>query len=756
MRFPNDSVPCRTRVSPLWVGLLFVAISCASGGVAGNGEPCEGADCVDAGSSSFPDAGPVADADTTDAGPMLGFGETCSDRSECASNICLLAGVSGMCTDFCVGDCPEGFGCFGVLDVIEQGEVAEVCVPLSSQLCSPCQLDSECAIVGSDLCLTNADERSFCARDCSNVACPDGYTCSDVEVEGSMFQQCLPESTACDCTASDDGAMETCNIATDFSDCEGARTCGGGAGWGDCQAPSMTDAPDGSFVDANCDGIDGELDAGIFVATNGGINDATCGLVYGTPCRTIAHATVRALQSARGQLYVQAGDYNEIVVLVNGIDIYGGFDTTWQRDIHTDSAHRVTITGSQDNGAGGSGEFLSVRAHNLVVTTVMADLVIVGPNAGGTGALGARSSYALHIDSALVDLQRVSIVAGNGTNAVIGSVGFPTSSAAASTAMTGKIGGNAREFTSDCNDSSHGLGGNAGVNSCGGARNPNAGKGGNGGEMDTDCDCVFGVCVCGPCGATSGDMGANASYTFASFGRGGGSGSGGGSCGATGTAGNGRIQNGSAGTGGGATGLLSGGYWYARPGTSGNLGQNGGGGGGGGGSGGCDDGIDSYGAGGGGGGAGGCAASSSGGGGQGGGGSFGIFVVGGSTLTAADCTIARGSGGAGGQGGQGGHGQRGAGGGNGGLADGDSAAGGAGATGAHGGHGGGGGGGSGGWAVGVYSIGSSVTQSCVISGGSAGTGGNGGLSAPVAPVADRDGNDGNPGANGSLQAVVDL
>jgi hypothetical protein len=684
---------------------------------------------------------------------MRGFGEGCADKSECASNICLFVGIGGICSDFCSNDsCPDGYGCFGVFGAVEQNEVADVCVPESTQLCSPCEMDSEGAIVGSDLCLTNADERSFCARDCSVVDCPDGFTCTDVEIAATTFQQCIPDSGACDCTPAEMGNAEECDITTDFGSCVGTRSCGGASGWGQCLPPSASDSPDGAFTDDNCDGIDGELDGGIFVATSGGSDGASCGLTYTDPCQTIGFGIIRALQSARGELYVQAGDYDEIVVLVNGIDIYGGYDQNWQRDIHTDSAHRVTITGTQDTGSGGDDEFLTVRAHNLVVSTTLADLVIAGPDAIGSSIAGARSSYAIHVDSAILDLQRVTVVGGNGASGNSGTLGLPTSSASSNATMTGKTGGNASEGATSCNASSHGSGGNAGTNSCGGSRNPNGGSGGNGGEKDTDCDCIFGACVCGPCAATSGDPGGNASHTFGSLGTGGGGGSGGDSCGVPSPPGqDGRISNGSAGLGGGSGGFLSDSrYWYARSGSPGGVGQNGGGGGGGGGSGGCDLGIDSFGAGGGGGGSGGCAASSAGGGGQGGGGSFGVFVTNSSTLTASNCSIQRGSGGNGGSGGQGGHGQAGGSGGNGGLADGDSKAGGAGGDGAHGGHGGGGGGGSAGISAGVYTFSSSVTQDCSITGGSAGTSGAGGVSAPFAPVADRDGNDGNAGAAGDL------
>lgn len=741
----------------LSVGTALWLSGCASGDPAGTCEPGDD-NCAtaDANASSIDarinliDAGPEVDA-----GPMLGFGEACNDRNQCASEICIFSGIGGVCTDFCINvDCPEGFGCFGVLGINEPGEVAEVCVPINSQLCSPCQVDSECAAVGSDLCLENDDGRSFCAIDCSTVGCPDDYTCSDVTVEGLDFRQCLPDSNACDCTEAQDGIAEACDIATDFGVCAGTRTCGGGTGWETCAPPSTTDLPDGSFTDSNCDGIDGDVEAGVFVSESVGADIATCGLTYFDPCLTISFGIIRALQSGRGEVYIQRGNYSEVVVLVNGIDLYGGFDINWQRGVHTEPEHRVTITGGQDNGAGGDGQYLTIRAHNLVVNTIVADMEITGPDAVGSDSNGARSSYALHVVQSSVDLQRVSIVSGSGAAGTNGGLGLPISSGNATGGMSGNTGGNANEFTTDCNDSSRGGGGGRGTNSCGAGGLPNAGSGGDGGRMDGDCDCLFGVCVCGPCGATNGIVGGNALSSGSGYGTGGSGGSGGGSCGNPNGGIDGRVVNGSGGFTSDSSGYLADNttYWYPRNGTGGGIGSNGSGGGGGGGSGGCDDGIDSYGAGGGGGGAGGCRATSAGGGGAGGGGSFGIFAVNSATVMAIDCDVQGGSAGAGGDGGSGGHGQRGGNGANGGLADGDSKAGGGGGDGGHGGHGGGGGAGPGGISVGIFTFSSNVTHNCQFSGGSGGSGGTGGVSAPNAPTADRDGNNGGDGPDGTVDA----
>ncbi|MEZ4401920.1 MAG: hypothetical protein R3B06_17960 [Kofleriaceae bacterium] len=690
-----------------------------------------------------------------DARPGLGFGEPCLGNAECDSQVCIFVGTGGRCTRLCDNDCPSDWGCFGVIDVIEQGQVSNVCVPVVDQLCSPCSSDGECTQLGMDRCLTYPDGDRYCSRDCSVVGCPAGYTCDDVTVAGGPARQCVPASGACDCDATNAGMMETCSITTPFNTtCAGMRTCQGATGWGGCQPPSATDDPDGTYADSNCDGIDGDVARGVFVA-GGGSNSPSCGLTSTTPCQTISYGIVRAATAGRSHVFVQAGTYAEVVVLVNGVNVWGGYDFAWQRASYATPGHRVEITGGQDNAAGGDGEYLAVRAHDLIVPVTMGDLVITGPAAVGDVGGNGRSSYAVHVDAATVRLERVAITAGNGAPGVAGAPGQDAVIVDAQSYMNGGRGGDGAEFESTCDTTGRGAAGPAGTNTCTSSPSSRAlggGAGGAGGTMDTSCG-FTGVCaVSGNCDARPGSPGAAAAYRNGSFGAPGTPGSGLDTCGPTGPGGPGEVANGARGTAqAGAT--VTNGYWYGRAGTAGMTGENGSGGGGGGGAGGCDVGTDSYGGGGGGGGAGGCAARSGGGGGGGGGASFGVFAVGNGAVTIAGCTLARGAGGRGGDGGAGGRGQSGGAGNLGGAYPGGAQPG-TGGNGAHGGHGGGGGGGQGGRAVGIGSTpGSTVTHDCTITGGTLGAGGSGGLHAPTAPAGERDGNNGQGGADGTLETI---
>ncbi len=731
-------------------GLLAAAGGCASATV---GNPCSDDLCDDGGGSPTADAGDAATADATaraDAAPPgAGFGEPCTSRADCESAICLFAGTSGVCSESCMdGDCPDGYRCYGVPDAIEPGIVSDVCVPELSMVCTTCVNHTDCGSLFPDLCLPQATG-SFCARDCDAVACPTGYACTTVTVDGGDWRQCVPTSGACDCNAATTGAIVACELSTPFGTCDGALTCEGATGWSACTPPSPTDLPDADFVDDNCDGIDGDLATGLFVATTG-TDDDGCGLTYTTPCRTIARGVLRAEITGRRNVLVQAGVYAEVVALASGVNIWGGYDTMWQRDTRSAPEHEVRVTGGLDPVAD---QTLVIRAHNLAAPTTLADLVIDAPDAVGQQLNGGRSSYGVHAQNAAnLTLLRLTIYAGNGADGPNGTNGAAAAGGTAVAAgMPGQSGGGAVESEFLCEVSSHGGGGARGNNACVGGLNANGGNGGNGGEMDTSCD-LFGFCS--NCTATAGDTGANAAQVSAGMYGAGGSGGAGASACAVGQSGlSGRVQNGLAGSGGLGSSLTAG-SWYARGGDTGMAGAHGGGGGGGGGSGGCDLGIDSYGAGGGGGGAGGCAAVSGGGGGGGGGGSFGSFATF-STVNATDCVFHRGNAGAGGNGGEGGRGQSGAAGGSGGTASGDSSAGGGAGAGGHGGHGGGGGGGTGGSSYGIFSHSSTITDtvSCTFAGGAAGLAGTGGASATTAPAAERDGNAGATGATGTLGDV---
>jgi hypothetical protein len=100
-------------------------------------------------------------------------------------------------------------------------------------------------------------------------------------------------------------------------------------GFDGCLAASTPDLPDDNFEDTNCDGIDGDKSAAIFVAATG--SDSAIGTMD-APVATINKAVALA-ESANKAVYVCNGTYAEQVSITSAVSLYGGYDCTrgWKR-----------------------------------------------------------------------------------------------------------------------------------------------------------------------------------------------------------------------------------------------------------------------------------------------------------------------------------------------------------------------------------------------------------------------------------------
>jgi hypothetical protein len=497
--------------------------------------------------------------------------------------------------------------------------------------------------------------------------------------------------------------------------------------------PLAIDQPDPNYVDANCDGEDGDANRAIHVALDGA-NAVDCGSRT-TPCATVPFAITRR-SIARPDVYVKLGTHAGPVVVpplpgASNPGIYGGFGSNWVRAPLVVSRITGGTLATLNGGTGG--------IHVDGATLELGGLEITAPDASGANGLAGRTSAGVVARNATLTIWNCRIEAGRGSNGVTGvAAGAPPPQA-----MPGGPGGNAASFTT-CNTALGGAGGGAGTNSCPESPSTLGGAGGTGGAADTSCFPFNPL-------ATAGTPGLNAPTISGTAGTGGAAGSGGISCGTPGPGNPGVMGQGGAGGGPGSGGSLVSGNWVSANGGAGALGTNGGGGGGGGGSGGCDlSGGNASGAGGGGGGAGGCRAAQPGGGGGGGGASIAVLL----TNTVANVTgsaLVTEGGGNGGSGGSGGLGQQGGSGGSGGMPAGGGAAGGQGGAGGRGGTSGGGGGGAGGPSYGILRSGGTLNANAGIANtfqlGPAGLGGSAGPPAPG-------GNPGAPGANGASGNVV--
>jgi hypothetical protein len=171
------------------------------------------------GNNGGEDAGEAEDASEeadTSAPVEGGLGDPCDSGEECLSGWCIEDPADGtkQCTDFCAEDtCPEGYVCAPVAN--GGADRVFLCFPEADFLCEPCERDAECG-GRSDRCLRYAGG-TYCGRNCEQQACPEGYACVDVEIDGEPTAQCRAERGFC-CTPSN-GGQEACD--GDDNDCDG-------------------------------------------------------------------------------------------------------------------------------------------------------------------------------------------------------------------------------------------------------------------------------------------------------------------------------------------------------------------------------------------------------------------------------------------------------------------------------------------------------------------------------------------------------
>jgi hypothetical protein len=187
----------------------------------------------------------------------------CQSDAECASGYCIQvpAGAGGgkVCTMSCLEDCPEGWQCALVAGSCP--DCSYVCIPWGAMLCHPCKNHSDCGdpmVESPDLCVFYGPQGRFCGADCGGgKACPDGYVCQNVQLEGgAAATQCVLESGECECTQEDVavGASTVCFHADPVGNkCFGLRVCtADGLSECDAQEP-VQEACNG--VDDDCNGV---------------------------------------------------------------------------------------------------------------------------------------------------------------------------------------------------------------------------------------------------------------------------------------------------------------------------------------------------------------------------------------------------------------------------------------------------------------------------------------------------------------------
>lgn len=618
---------------------------------------------------------------------------TQADVNNCGAcnNICNLANsteacVNGACT---IGSCDGAYrDCdMNVATGCEINSAADV---------------NNCGTCGNVCAFANA-ATSCNAGTCAMGTCNAGFTnCDNMAVNGCEINTAADPLNCGACNKNCATTMVNANVSCSMGTCQLGTCLSGyfnadGNAQNGCECQYVgPDLPEDTFADTNCDGIDGDASAAIFVAITG--SDANPGTKQ-LPVLTLAGAFARATAGGKTQIYVSKGTYDARVTLVNGISIYGGYDAqnNWSRA----TTNIVTL----QSGSVSGGRVTAVDGSSLTMPMTLDRLTIKTLDTAAAGV----SNYAMYCNNCSgVTIRNSSLTAGaagpgaTGTNGTVGSSG--------GNGNNGADGG--------CDSSGTRTGGTGGTSACG--RTGGAGGSGGAAGLNAGANGFVGA------GGTAGGSGGNGGDPGQP-----------GSIGGTGATG----ANGTNGTGG-TGGSTATNFWVGTAGGTGTVGgnANGGGGGGGGGGQGGNFVIPGGGNGGGGGGAGGCGGTAATGG-TAGGGSFGLFVVNTSTMQLVNNSFASGKGGNGGAGATGGNGGSGGTGGNGATyCTGEVGAGGKGGNGGAGGRGGHGGGGAGGPSYSVYR----VASPNVLTGGNIltfGMGGTGGTSP------------GNAGTNGNAGSV---
>ncbi len=582
------------------------------------------------------------------------------------------------------------------------------------------------------------DTCDYVDNDCSGTA-DDSYRSGTKYVLSTDCGSCGNDCS----TYSYDNASPYCDTTRTTPMCE--YTCDSGyydvngnqADGCECHYTSAVDAPfDG--VDSNCDGTDGPPTDAIYVATSGSPTGAG---TTADPLDTIQGGIDLAEADGVAYVLVSEGTYTEDVTLVDGINVYGGYDSTYaSRDIGTYTT-RIDGTGATaENPA-------TVMASGISGATIFEGFTVMGVAASGNGEASVAMWLEDCTDGLVVRSNHIEAGAGHdGKDGSNGSAGTSGSSGSTGTAAT----------TGSCSTLTGG--GTGGSNTCGGVST----AGGSGAATTCPATGVYeptgsdgvpagGAGGAGACGATMYSGACSTVYVSSCWDRG--------TDASTGT-------DGSAGSGGtGASdqdGSVAAGYWVGEAGSAGASGVYGAGGGGGGtGSGvnvAASCGSMQFGGTGGGGGAGGCGGAAGSGGGAGGA-SIGLVLSYSAATTVFpvldDNVIIGGNGGFGGDGGDGGKGGTGGLGGAGGVRETTYAwgaqPGGAGGEGGAGGGGGGAGGGAGGPSYAALAFGATpdatylTATSNTLSHGVAGSKGRGGLGGDASAGDGVDGVDGTSG-----------
>ena len=181
-----------------------------------------------------------------------------------------------------------------------------------------------------------------------------------------------------------------------------------------CTVSSSIDTPDVNFIDANCDGMDGEVNNGIFVSNLG--DDVNPG-DRANPVRSLPVALGLAMRTGKRDVYLSSGSF------AGPLTLDGGFTDRYVAGGYTPGTRWLRSNGNTTFIAGGNPALSLDSAHGTVVQFMtFSGLPAVGTDVDGNGksAYGARV-----VDTVDAGLQLLTISAGDGAEGAPGVDGAP-------------------------------------------------------------------------------------------------------------------------------------------------------------------------------------------------------------------------------------------------------------------------------------------------------------------------------------------
>jgi hypothetical protein len=277
---------------------------------------------------------------------------------------------------------------------------------------------------------------------------------------------------ACDnpCEPTDDNFTTTCqaSMCETTGDCvEGFVDLDGDASNGcECEITDEADPP-GDGADANCDGIDGNRTAALFVK-EGASGD---GLTSSEPIGSLTQAlNDAAAEDSLSQILVTGGSYGP-VSLVSDVTVVGGYTDDFKE--YDPSSNDTTI--ERATSAAEDGDVVTVEAKN-VQNTVLISVRIIGAEAVDSGA----STVAVYAHNSDLELRDTTL---EGGAAATGADGADVTGAVSCSPHAGGDGAQPDTFnpcdrpqetsatsggTGDPNSTLGGLGGGGGAHECAG------------------------------------------------------------------------------------------------------------------------------------------------------------------------------------------------------------------------------------------------------------------------------------------------